>query len=419
VLSGVGPRDRVAIVLSGGSGPIRIVRDVGAVEDTLALGFGTGFYDAVLLTVLAFGIVAIFAFRDATMLWYLGYVASLIVAETAHDDLFGLGPHVAKIVLSAAGVPATICLVGFVTSYLQLYRRARALFWFTLGGSAVPALGAALTIARFRSDDDLVIVVPNLIGILIISAVAAARRRSGFTPALYLLAGSAAVGAAYAGKIARDAFGVVAPFHDRWDFEIGIVFALALYSLGIADRGRFIAREHDGLRTRLEEANYAAMHDPLTGLLNRRGLEAWVEGEQALQGKLLFIDLDGFKNVNDRGGHAAGDRALQVVARIICHAVRDSDVVARFGGDEFVIVLTDCRSDRLVAEVAERIAEAVEAMRPLGSQNDTRIGASIGSGTLNRSRGFARALHEADTNTYRVKTQRRAEAAGAAPAASS
>ena len=90
-----------------------------------------------------------------------------------------------------------------------------------------------------------------------------------------------------------------------------------------------------------EELRRAAMRDPLTGLGNRRALEQDLrtrldQGDDVL---LVYLDLDGFKAVNDRLGHAAGDEVLKIVAARLTSALRASDLAARLGGDEFVLVL--------------------------------------------------------------------------------
>jgi diguanylate cyclase (GGDEF)-like protein/PAS domain S-box-containing protein len=130
-----------------------------------------------------------------------------------------------------------------------------------------------------------------------------------------------------------------------------------------------------------------AMHDQLTGLHNRASLEDRVAGAVAMAQRtgavvtLLFVDLDGFKSINDQHGHAAGDRVLRAVAERLLASVRAADTVARLGGDEFVILLApDDHADAAAASsdaMAARIFAALDAGIDLGG-HDAVISASIG-----------------------------------------
>ena len=106
------------------------------------------------------------------------------------------------------------------------------------------------------------------------------------------------------------------------------------------------------------ELSFQASHDPLTGLLNRAALAAHLEAAEPSSSTVLYLDLDGFKAVNDQAGHAAGDAILCAVSDRLTRAVRDGDAVARLGGDEFAVVLHDVTRDEAVV-VAERILRDV------------------------------------------------------------
>ncbi len=109
---------------------------------------------------------------------------------------------------------------------------------------------------------------------------------------------------------------------------------------------------------------HAALHDAVTGLANRRMLDDALVAAVARAGRsrrpvaVIFTDLDHFKALNDTFGHATGDHVLRVVAERLEHAARTGDLVARFGGDEFVTLVLDASVDQLDGAVA-RIRDAV------------------------------------------------------------
>jgi diguanylate cyclase (GGDEF)-like protein len=130
------------------------------------------------------------------------------------------------------------------------------------------------------------------------------------------------------------------------------------------------------MRAERENA-FRARHDGLTGLLNRAGLMAAVDATALSRKALFFLDLDGFKAVNDRHGHAAGDALLQNVADRLRNCVGPNDLLARLGGDEFV-VLTDEVSQPALLAFAKRTREQISVPYSLRSGQIAEIGVSIG-----------------------------------------
>jgi diguanylate cyclase (GGDEF)-like protein len=118
--------------------------------------------------------------------------------------------------------------------------------------------------------------------------------------------------------------------------------------------------DHDDLRRRADWYAGEAYTDPLTGLPNRRSLEQYV-GDLVSKGESLVLgvcDLDGFKTVNTVHGHLSGDLVLQRVAGVLSRVMRRGDFVARYGGDEFVVILATASLDE-AGEIARRIVNAV------------------------------------------------------------
>jgi diguanylate cyclase (GGDEF)-like protein/PAS domain S-box-containing protein len=154
-----------------------------------------------------------------------------------------------------------------------------------------------------------------------------------------------------------------------------------------------------------------AMHDPLTGLLNRAGLRAQVDAAWGARRAdepmaILFGDLDGFKRVNDTLGHDAGDEVLVHVAQRLRTAVREGDVVARWGGDEFVVVCPSVTGIDDARRVADRIRDALEAPFRI-SPGSARIGVSLGVALDTGQPLPDLLLKDADAAAYRAKTNGR------------
>ena len=124
-----------------------------------------------------------------------------------------------------------------------------------------------------------------------------------------------------------------------------------------------VGREVTELRLAERALEHLASHDQLTGLPNRHWLERELQralvhaGESGEHLALLYLDLDDFKTANDLGGHAAGDRVLRDVATRMKQALRAHDLLARVGGDEFIVVLPGCRD----IEAAQKVAEVLRS----------------------------------------------------------
>ncbi len=162
------------------------------------------------------------------------------------------------------------------------------------------------------------------------------------------------------------------------------------------------------------EAAHRATHDPLTGLANRDLFLDQLDRALAFGTRygqktgILFVDLDGFKEVNDSLGHSCGDAMLQGVSRRLLESVRRSDAVGRLGGDEFVVLLPDVTSRRDIAFVRQTILECLRAPIVVGAGQNAQDEASIGAAMSPLDGETAQELmHAADADMYREKYQRR------------
>jgi diguanylate cyclase (GGDEF)-like protein len=157
---------------------------------------------------------------------------------------------------------------------------------------------------------------------------------------------------------------------------LSMVAASILIALGVADRLR-------AQRMALTEAERRAQTDPLTGVLNRNSLIERLQSACAraqtrgLPISLLFIDLDHFKQINDSFGHQAGDQCLRAIIAPIHAELRQSDVIGRYGGEEFVVVLSSADAAMSVL-IAQRILERVSEVQVDGFGPPIRLTCSIG-----------------------------------------
>ncbi|HYZ28961.1 MAG TPA: EAL domain-containing protein [Thermoleophilaceae bacterium] len=175
-----------------------------------------------------------------------------------------------------------------------------------------------------------------------------------------------------------------------------------------------VARNVTGRREAERQLAHQALHDSLTGLANRvLFMDRLDQALARLQRHasplaLLFVDLDHFKVVNDSLGHAAGDELLVQVAERLRRALRPSDTVARFGGDEFVILCEDAAGRAEAEEIAGRVSEAIARPFKIGDQ-EVVMTASTGIVIANDTHTDAGALlRDADTAMYRAKERGRA-----------
>ncbi len=163
-----------------------------------------------------------------------------------------------------------------------------------------------------------------------------------------------------------------------------------------------------------DHLKYLARHDSLTGLLNRYSLEEILLQEAKRSNRyqhpigLLMVDVDRFKEINDRFGHPAGDEVLKSLAKIIMQQVRESDIVVRYGGDEFLILLLEAKPQTEI--IKNRIIIAVEAWSNQQSLTTFPVTLSIGSAfwDLKGRQTIEEALSEADRKMYITKRTSRA-----------
>jgi diguanylate cyclase (GGDEF)-like protein len=202
-----------------------------------------------------------------------------------------------------------------------------------------------------------------------------------------VLADSCSIGN-YPGRSLDDIYSARKAFIDKREKgtflqELGDGRLIAIYHQPLEDGGWVCTYEDITERRRAEaQIEFLAQHDGLTQLPNRllfnaRLDDALKQANADVPSALLCLDLDGFKDVNDRLGHAAGDALLQEVAKRLLKCVRKGDTAARLGGDEFAIVLPNTSAAEAL-KTAQRVTSSLSGTHSLGAFGEARIGVSIG-----------------------------------------
>ncbi|MBI2072588.1 MAG: GGDEF domain-containing protein [Gemmatimonadetes bacterium] len=206
----------------------------------------------------------------------------------------------------------------------------------------------------------------------------------------------------------REEQGGAFPLHDgRQGVGALVVFGRPDQLGGAAQQRLVSLAEENGPRLAMAAAIRAAetraQTDELTGLWNRRALDRTLQSDQSAECALLLVDLDHFKKLNDNFGHAAGDAALRHVARVLRSTLREQDLAARVGGEEFALWLPNTPLER-AREVAERVRQAVAEAKLYWAGAELSIACSVGLAGKPVTVGQTANLYAAaDAALYRAK----------------
>lgn len=198
----------------------------------------------------------------------------------------------------------------------------------------------------------------------------------------------------------------------------GLWFAVVLGKIAAinligAQMRKALSASNARLAQALTQVRELSERDELTGLQNRRSILALLTEERArfARGGLAFgvaiLDIDHFKRVNDRFGHAMGDEVLRTFAKIVAGSLRSTDRIARFGGEEFLLLLPNTTEARLAVLAAERTRRAVDEYPWTDLAADLKVTCSIGLTMSRAGESAAEMLERADASLYRAKSEGR------------
>ncbi|MDH3588225.1 MAG: diguanylate cyclase [Gammaproteobacteria bacterium] len=269
---------------------------------------------------------------------------------------------------------------------------------------AVASAKAAL--ASFESTGfDLVMTDIRMDGMDGLSLTAAIRDRNPDVPTI-VMTGHASMDTAIAAIRAGACDYLVKPFENYEKVRATIKRALATTN-SVREREQLI----DALNESNRELHHLAIRDGLTGIYNRRHLLELLsaEFERAIRYRrelsIMFIDVDYFKEYNDRHGHPSGDEALQCIARVLVKNTRQSDAVGRWGGEEFVIVVPET-TEQAASALAEKLRASVADFEFPGRETQPGgcVSISIGVATITADDSQAALIERADKALYAAKS---------------
>jgi diguanylate cyclase (GGDEF)-like protein len=294
--------------------------------------------------------------------------------------------------------------VGFATRFLDIERllprvaHALDIVRLTLIGLAIAVIVAPFELPYFGASVALVLVPLNTI--LVVLGFYVATKRSRY--ALYFLLGWIPLTLCTDMRALQATGTIEVGYEMSLFYALGAVWEALVLTAGIADRALSFRRERD-------VAQHLARHDGLTGVLNRRAAGTRLEElfrrsrDSGTPLAVFFLDLDHFKSINDRYGHAAGDAVLVAVARRVAAQLRADDVLGRWGGEEFVAVLPGAPPE-VVRAMGERIRRAVEAEPVVVEAERIPVTVSVGVAMLAADASdSAVLLQRADEALYRAK----------------
>lgn len=362
--------------------------------------FMQGVFLGVLLAVLLFNLYVFVTLRAAAALWYSSFTLALALYEIVTS---GVGSEYlwpdrggnARLAVLLAGTLAFATYLLFARSFLLLRRNLPWMDRLIVGLFIVQTLIAS---AQYALAVGRALVAPLLIVeaalMLSVAAVGIVRWRQGFEGARFF---SIAFAPMFIGVLVNLYYNAYIPLGGLWSWaaygiETGAMLQCVIMTFSVLDRIQTIDRQRHAVELALsnqaqrnKELREIALTDPLSGIPNRLafydGISEALErarGTGEMVG-VLFIDVDGFKHVNDAYGHSTGDELLRIVARRLTTVIRESDMAARVGGDEFAVLVRSVTDVNELEHARERVFAAF--LEPIViDTRSLRVSLSVGTG---------------------------------------
>lgn len=364
----------------------------------------------ILLALLIYNLVLAGVFRDAAFGWYVltcGFALLTLASFNGHAAHYLVPDAPAWAVRLNVLGPALwmACSAMFARYFLDLPRHTPWLAHWLWGVVALAMASVALAGWGDVESAQRLNEVSSVAAVLLILWATLRVYRQGYAPAMWYLAGQALLFVAVLAMVLESWGLFQSPFWHANGLQVGVSAELAVFALALSRRIRLLRQAQRDLELRSQALAQVADTDPLTGLLNRAALTREAAALLARPGThaLVMVDLDRFKEVNDRFGHQGGDEVLQAVAGRLRGQLRSGDLVARIGGDEFVLLLPNQPDLVQLQLLLERLQDVIR--QPIRSQHQPMyVDSSMGL-SLSRQPGttLATLMQQADEAMYRVK----------------
>ena len=372
---------------------------------------GYGFMYGYLCALIAYNMMLYTGLRKRSYLYYLLYLSSFILTNLAYTGhgfawLWPESTLMQRYMILVLMVLYSCCGLIFAARFLSLSQWApRLLRWirgYIIIGTCLIGLAVLLHAHLFAVIVAFSVIALFTMIMVLLGSLALARQQpvAGYflSAALFGMLGTAITTLAVLGWIPFTPL----TFHS---VDLGILIEATLLAMALTHQ----VREQQNARTRAE---HMARHDPLTGLLNRRGFHdlahtIWsnaVRKQRTIS--IIMIDIDHFKQINDKFGHTTGDQVLIDISQILTAKCRAGDLLARWGGEEFIILLPETPQDQ-ARILAERIRTSVEAININFRQSHITTTVSLGLAEYSAKQTLNELIHQADKHLYLAKEKGR------------
>lgn len=369
--------------------------------------YGYGFMYGYLCALIAYNMMLYTGLRKRSYLYYLLYLSSFIMANLAYTGhglawLWPENPIIQRYMILVFMVLYSCWGLIFAARFLTLSRYAPRLLRWVRGYIILGPCLIGLAVL-FNAHLLAVIVAFSVMALftlimVLLGSLALWRQQpvAGYflIAALFGMLGTATTTLAVLGWIPFTPL----TFHS---VEVGILIEATLLAMALTRQ----VREQQNARTRAE---YMARHDALTGLLNRRGFHDLAHNlwSNALRKQrtiaIIMLDIDYFKQINDKFGHTTGDQVLIEIAQLLTAKCRAGDLLARWGGEEFIILLPETPQEQ-ARILAERIRISVEALSVSFKQAHITTTVSLGLAERSATQTLNELIHQADKHLYLAK----------------